>query len=182
MPDELTFRRMADTPEEYTQIARWLSNPQIHRFYEGKALSLAEVAEKFGPKCRETALVPLIFCWNGKPAGFLQYYPADPEEYHAGAFLAAQGCRNPYAADLFIGEPELLNRGIGTAALTIIRDMLFQNGCDALLVDPQAENKRALRCYQKCGMVPVSEFIGEEGCQLCMAVTASMIHKGANTD
>lgn len=167
----LRFRRMEDTPADYALLSGWLADPEIHAFYEGRPLSIEEVAEKFGPCAREEeSVVPLILLENGEPAGYLQYYPADLAEYHAGHFAEAFGCRNPYAADLFLGGSARLGKGLGTAALRMLRDYLFgELGCDLLLIDPAARNTRAIRCYRRCGFIPVAHYSGEEGLQIAMA-------------
>ncbi|MGI5894482.1 MAG: GNAT family N-acetyltransferase [Candidatus Merdivicinus sp.] len=171
MTASVRFRRMEDSPADYGRIVQWLADPEIHRYYEKRALSMAEVAEKFGPRAREEeTVVPLILEWDGEPVGYAQYYSADPEEYHAVSFLEEHGCRHPYGIDLFLGERSLLGHGIGTVILSALRDMLLaRDDCDSLLIDPEVSNLRAIRCYEKCGFLPVSHYRGEDGEQMSMA-------------
>ena len=57
-----------------------------------------------------------------------------------------------YGIDIFIGEVEYRNRGIGTEALRLLMKALFEDyHADILMIDPKVHNTRAIRCYHKCG-------------------------------
>lgn len=63
---------------------------------------------------------------------------------------------NIYGIDQFIGEKEYWNKGIGTLLVTSMVQFLFQQEkADKVVMDPQARNKRALKCYEKCGFKKV---------------------------
>lgn len=80
---------------------------------------------------------------DGERVGFIQHYQElDPEYLHAGMdiFLvaAAQG------------------RGAGTDAVrTLARHLVHDLGHHRLIIDPAADNARAIRCYEKVGFRPV---------------------------
>jgi aminoglycoside 6'-N-acetyltransferase len=58
--------------------------------------------------------------------------------------------------DLFIGEIDKWNRGIGTIVVMSMITYLFKNEkADILFIDPQTWNKRAIRCYEKSGFIPI---------------------------
>ncbi len=79
----------------------------------------------------------------GEAVGFIQHYQELDREYlHAGMdiFLvaAAQG------------------RGAGTDAVrTLARHLVRDLGHHRLIIDPAADNARAIRCYEKVGFRPV---------------------------
>ena len=87
---------------------------------------------------------------DGDRVGFIQHYQElDPEYLHAGMdmFLvaAAQG------------------RGAGTDAVrTLARHLVHDLGHHRLVIDPAADNARAIRCYEKVGFRPVGIMRGYE--------------------
>ena len=57
-----------------------------------------------------------------------------------------------YGVDLFIGEPELWDQGIGTKTLSALIGYLFgELGALRVVIDPRVSNARAIRCYERCG-------------------------------
>ncbi|MBM7659673.1 RimJ/RimL family protein N-acetyltransferase [Bacillus mesophilus] len=54
--------------------------------------------------------------------------------------------------DQFIGEIIYWNKGIGTQLVNMVVDYLVKEiGATKIVMDPQAWNNRAIRCYEKCG-------------------------------
>jgi aminoglycoside 6'-N-acetyltransferase len=61
-----------------------------------------------------------------------------------------------YAIDLFIGETEYWNQGIGSRVISKLVDYLFNElNVQKVVVDPETWNTRAIHCYEKCGFVKV---------------------------
>ena len=79
----------------------------------------------------------------GQIAGFVQWYEeTDPQYRHAGI-------------DIVLGRG-FRNRGIGTTAITLLCDWLFDEcGHHRLVIDPNAANERAIATYAKVGFVAV---------------------------
>ena len=66
--------------------------------------------------------------------------------------LGIEPTRDVYGVDLFIGLPELWEKGIGTAALSALVGYLFDDmGALEIVIDPRVSNVRAIRSYEKCG-------------------------------
>jgi aminoglycoside 6'-N-acetyltransferase len=148
----VTIRAMENTPDDYALIARWLSDARVLAFYEGRdhPFTLEMVSEDISPKVMgEEGVVPCILEYEQKPVGYLQFYPVEEEgrqeyQWNEGG--------NPYALDLFIGEPEYWNRGIGTRFIRLLLRYLFDNrAADWVILDPHVDNARAIRTYEKCG-------------------------------
>jgi len=56
--------------------------------------------------------------------------------------------------DQFIGEPDRINQGVGTAAIKLFLEMLItSHKPQQIIIDPNPENKRAIRCYENVGFV-----------------------------
>jgi aminoglycoside 6'-N-acetyltransferase len=145
----LVIRRMEDSPDDYALLARWLTDERVLFYYEGRdnPFSIERVREKYAPRVLvKEGIVPCILVYENHPIGYLQFYPADIVEY------AFDGRGKIFALDLFIGEPQFWNKGLGTRFLTLILRYLFeQQGADWTILDPHVDNQRAIRAYEKAG-------------------------------
>jgi aminoglycoside 6'-N-acetyltransferase len=79
----------------------------------------------------------------GEVVGYIQHYQElDPEYLHAGM-------------DIFLVE-RAQGRGAGTDAIrTLARHLVRDLGHHRLVIDPAADNERAIRCYAKVGFRPI---------------------------
>jgi aminoglycoside 6'-N-acetyltransferase len=146
---EYTIRRMNGEQGDFACMAGWLSDPRVLEFYEGRdrPFSLEMVRSSFDPvELDEDGVIATILEYQGQPAGYLQFYPTDGEEYQF------TGMGTVYGLDLFIGEPELWGRGIGTAFVRLLLEYLFAvKNADWVILDPHIDNPRAIRAYEKSG-------------------------------
>jgi aminoglycoside 6'-N-acetyltransferase len=153
---DIAIRRMQDDIGDYLLMSRWLTDERVLEYYEGRSNphDLERVIKKFGPRAQgEARVVPCIMVYRGVPIGYIQYYPLVDDEGLARHLETAEGV---YGVDLFIGEPELWGRGIGTQALRAMVGYLFGAlGARRVIIDPQTSNHRAIRCYEKCGFKKV---------------------------
>ncbi|MCU1375968.1 MAG: aminoglycoside 6-N-acetyltransferase [Actinomycetia bacterium] len=80
---------------------------------------------------------------DGMVAGIIQSYEeTDPDYRHAGLDIAL--------------HPDVHDRGVGTDAVrTLARHLIEHDGHHRLIIDPAADNARAIRCYEKVGFRPV---------------------------
>src|SRR5207302_8394571 len=66
--------------------------------------------------------------------------------------------------DLFLGEERFLNRGIGTQVLqSFLQQMIEHHDPPYFIIDPDPENARAIRCYEKVGFRHYDTMRTEEG-------------------
>ena len=163
--NDVTIRRMQDDLTDYTLMSRWLTDPDVLTYYHGRdnPYDLNQTIAHYAPRVlREDGVTPCIIEYGSRPIGYLQYYRDDDEnplldEPAVSEALGHQAYENPYGIDLFIGEPDAWNKGIGTAVLRLfIHHMLKSSMADIVLIDPQTWNKRAIRCYKKCGFTPLT--------------------------
>src|SRR5215470_3217169 len=105
----IAFRRLA--PDDLAQLFLWLIRPHVSRWYAPAPTSFAEVEAKYGPRARgEPPVDAYIVRVEDRDAGYAQVYPMDAFAEYA----AATGCGAQAAGiDLFIGELELVHRGLG---------------------------------------------------------------------
>ena len=70
---------------------------------------------------------------------------------------------NIYGIDQFIGETDYWGQGIGTLLVkSMTAFLLHKKGAKKVIMDPEARNERAIRCYEKCGFKKVKELHAHE--------------------
>ena len=93
--------------------------------------------------------IPCILQYRGDPVGYLQHYPLPEEDKAEYRLDEVEGV---HAIDMFIGQPELWNQGLGTRFVRLILNYLFKDlSAKRVAIDPQVSNRRAIRCYEKAG-------------------------------
>ncbi|HXA22508.1 MAG TPA: GNAT family N-acetyltransferase [Acetobacteraceae bacterium] len=92
-------------------------------------------------------MVMRIVSCEGRPFAYAQDYAVDRWPQPHFAHLPA-GSR---AIDSFIGEPDMLGRGHGSAYLRLLALQLCAEGAPVVAIDPAADNVRARRAYAKAG-------------------------------
>ena len=153
---DLALRLMRDEADDYKQMTKWLTDPRVLEFYEGRdnPFPLARIVEKYSPRVlRSESVTPCFLICEERLIGYMQFYPVASEEDRLSYGMeASDGAVNIFGADQFIGEPGYWNRGIGTRALRLMLSYLFAaKQAGAVVVDPHVDNLRAIRCYEKCG-------------------------------
>jgi aminoglycoside 6'-N-acetyltransferase len=162
----LAIRPMRDDLADYECLARWLSDPRVLEFYDGRdhPLSLAGAIEKYSPRILAAdGVTPCLLILQDDPLGYMQYYPVSDEDKAEYGLDAGEDASGLYAFDQFIGEPEHWNQSLGTRAVTLLVEYLLRNKmARRIVIDPQARNPRAIRCYEKCGFRKVKLLPGNE--------------------
>lgn len=149
--DRLAVRAL--TEGDIPQMARWLSDPEVLRYYEGRDQPYDEgrVRQKFFSEERER-IEQLFVLYDGVPLGYAQVYPLEADERASYGYTAAQPDGAVYGLDLFIGETMYWNRGIGTQlVMALTRYAVEAHDAFIVTLDPRVENARAVRCYEKAG-------------------------------
>ena len=150
----LAIRLMRDEPQDYELMSKWLTDERVLEFAFGRdnPFPVGRVITKYGPRIRgEERVVPSMLEYDDISIGYMQYYPVEKgEEYGIEAIQAVFGI------DVFIGEPEFWDRGIGTRAMEMLLGYLFSTlGAARVVIDPMVTNGRAIRCYEKSGFKKV---------------------------
>ena len=139
MSADYSFRPM--TADDLPMVRGWLATPEVARWWDD-------------PDELEEGLVDPHTClWivahEGAPFAYLQDYDPHAWPGHHFAFLSP-GSRG---IDQFIGVPDMLGRGHGSAFVRAHVERLFTKGAPAVGVDPDPANSRAIRAYEKAGFV-----------------------------
>lgn len=122
----------------------------------GRWLAMPHVAEWWGDPDIEDSGDPRIAMWivehDGRPFAYAQDYDVHGWPDHPFAYLPP-GARG---IDQFIGEPDMIDKGHGSAFVAVQVGRLFKCGAPAVGTDPHPDNHRARRAYAKAGFVETS--------------------------
>jgi RimJ/RimL family protein N-acetyltransferase len=133
------FRFRPLTSDDFPLLLAWLSQAYIKEWWDDGDDTLEKVADHYGRQ-DETSRFLLVTTEDGeKPIGYFQHYPWDD---------------GWIGIDQFIGDESLINKGVGTQAIELFVEMIMlQHEPPAIFLDPDPNNKRAIRCYEKAGFV-----------------------------
>ena len=122
-------------------LAYWRASPAVIRWWGPPDVEPAA----------ETLTDPRVAMWivayQGRPFAYIQDYSPHDWDAHPFAHLPP-GSRG---IDQYIGDPDLLDLGHGSAFVRAHCDRLFATGAPAIGSDPHPENARAIRAYEKAG-------------------------------
>jgi aminoglycoside 6'-N-acetyltransferase len=152
---ELHIRLMRDELGDYQAMAKWLSDPRVLEFYDGRdhAMPLDQIQAEYAPYIRgEDDVTPCLIMLQSEPIGYIQFYRVGEDSRNAYELPADYDLESVYGIDQFIGEVWCWNRGLGTRSISLLLRYLFQTkGARKAILDPHVTNLRAIRCYEKCG-------------------------------
>jgi aminoglycoside 6'-N-acetyltransferase len=152
--EDLVIRRMRDDPSDLEAMRRWLNDLPVMEFVHGRdrPFSLEQVKEKYGPRLRDGW--PTVACLierEGRAIGYMQFYRWIDWAQDAEKMGFADDDR-AYGIDIWIGEPDLWGRGLGTRAVRAMLRYLFEDhGASAVALCTYSWNERAIRAYEKAG-------------------------------
>jgi aminoglycoside 6'-N-acetyltransferase len=138
----LRFHFRPLTESDLPLLERWLAMPHVKQFWDdGPWL---EVRAKYLERIGSDAVRQFIVLLEGAPIGYAQWYEASLSD------------PTTIGIDQFIGEPDLIGQGVGTELVRALLDtILVDQRVRRVVVDPAAENRRAIRCYEKVGFKPI---------------------------
>jgi aminoglycoside 6'-N-acetyltransferase len=137
------FRPMsaADLP----LVRGWLARPHVTEWWGDPDEQFGLVSEDLN----EPAMDQFVVTADAHPFAYLQCY--DPAVWPEGGLG-----RHPAGTrgiDQFIGEAEMVDRGHGSAFIRVFIGNLLAQGTPRVVTDPDPENIRAVRAYEKAGFL-----------------------------
>ena len=142
---------------DMTLLYDWFQEPTIKQWYaRGTSWSFENINQKYLPRVQGKDNIPSFIIYEDERSiGFIQYYWLT-EHYPEGIRDNNHLLFNAYqpnemvGIDLFLADKNNRGRGLGTRILNdFIRDL--PRNVRAILVDPDATNHQAIRCYEKAG-------------------------------
>jgi aminoglycoside 6'-N-acetyltransferase len=146
----LAIRRLRDDPRDFERMARWRAMPHVHEWWnpDEPAPTADEIAQKYRARTDpDHSTTACMIELDGAPIGYLQFYRwADYPD------VPVAEDRSVWGIDLHIGEPDLVDRGLGTRTVELIcRYLADQRGATAVALTTELTNARAQRAYEKAG-------------------------------
>ncbi len=147
------FRAM--TAADLSMVNGWTYAPHVAQWW-------VEADGPAGPMTEADLAEPDFNAWivlrDDRPFAYIQDY--DPHLYPGHHFSdRPQGTRG---IDQFIGEPDMVGLGHGTAFIRRHVETLFGNGAPVVVTDPAPNNARAIRAYEKAGFAAYAEIVSPD--------------------
>ncbi|MBA3676163.1 MAG: GNAT family N-acetyltransferase [Sphingosinicella sp.] len=150
MPDPFLYDFRPVTSDDLPLLRSWRARPHVVEYWGPPEVGDAE----------ESLADPRIAMWivshpsagPSRPIAYAQDYSPHDWEGHHFAYLPA-GSRG---IDQYIGEPDLIGIGHGSAFVQAHCARLFSGGARAVGTDPHPRNLRARRAYEKAGFTEAS--------------------------
>jgi aminoglycoside 6'-N-acetyltransferase len=137
-------------PPRFSTAEQWLTEPHVSRWWR-EPFDLTALESKYGP-CIDGVEPTNLFLikFDGVPVGFIQWYRWSGYTEHAERIGAS---RRSAGIDLLIGQPGLIDIGLGPAAIWKIGTALIfvDPAIDAVVSDPEEANVQSLRAFEKAG-------------------------------
>lgn len=132
-------------------LLKWLTDKRVLFYWEGQSAIFDEkrIEDEYYNE-EDVELERAIIECDGIAIGYCHMYKLNEEllnEYHYPITD-----KIVYGVDQFIGEPEYWDKGIGTKFMKLMLEYLTnEKAAEIVILDPHADNPRAIRCYEKVG-------------------------------
>lgn len=146
--DELKLRRLKDIENDYRYLEKWYKEKEVYHAFEQRVLSYEEIKNKYYERTLDNTKVPVYMIeYKSIPIGIIQYKEVE---------------KNKYEIDIFIGDINLHNKGIGHLVINKMCEYLFNNNAKEIIMCPLKDNLKAINCYKKCGFSIEKEFTDKD--------------------
>jgi aminoglycoside 6'-N-acetyltransferase len=155
------------TREDLPRLRQWLRSPEAVRWWGDPAGE----EELLTQDLDDPRMTMRIVSFVGRPFAYAQDYEVHAWPQPHLAHLPP-GTR---AIDTFIGEPDMVGRGHGAAYLRLLAMRLIAEGAPAVAIDPDVDNLRAQRAYEKAGFRRGAIVNTAEGLSVLMTLERSRL-------
>lgn len=143
-------------------IGDWMTRPHWRAWWGDPDVELGYVRDMI--EGRDTT-EPFVFSIDGKAMGYIQMWRiADNrvEPWLTEAPWLADVPDEAVGVDLSIADADNLSKGLGSRVLRAFVKRLRSQGETYILIDPDPNNRRAVRAYEKAGFRPIPAHKGRE--------------------
>jgi aminoglycoside 6'-N-acetyltransferase len=157
---DLAIRRLRDERDDYELLVRWRNEPHVAEWWstddDPTPTTLDRVIESHGPHADEPWVTDCIITVDDRPVGYIQFYPWSEEADEMGI----PDRDGSYGLDIFIGESDMIDRGVGSRTVALLARHLFEerDATSVALLTPVG-NERAHRAYEKAGLRKVEQIL-----------------------
>lgn len=151
---------MRDATEDYALFARWRNEPHVAEWWNTDDDPVPMTPEyaraEYGPD-GDAWVSGCIISVGDRPVGYVQFYPWSAELDEARE-IGVPEPDTSYGLDIFIGEPDVIGRGVGAAVVALVSRHLFEaEGATTVALLTPVGNDRAHRAYEKAGFRKVRQ-------------------------
>ncbi len=155
-------------PSLQSLLQKWFEMPHVEQWWpvprEGE-----DFFNSFLKRIRSGTQPYLVLC-NDIAIGYIQCYSVDLTKSTWLPKLSDNKTGNIIGIDQFIGEPDYLNKGIGTLFIKeFVKNLIAKDKTLTIVVDPDPTNAAAIRCYEKVGFKKLGEYQAPWGPALVMS-------------
>jgi RimJ/RimL family protein N-acetyltransferase len=156
----ITFKPL--TKSNFPLLLKWLETPHVKAWWdEDIKWDIALIHKKYdsyvyGYKFENSIrkkIQAYIIEYDNRPIGYIQIYNAYDFPRSKPLINLPE---NLAAFDIFIGEKDVLGRGVGAKALVSIEDY-YDSNFTHIFADPDKENLAAIRTYEKAGFRKIQD-------------------------
>ena len=143
----IEFKKLEES--DLLNLHKWLNTPHVIASYENKPSTLEEVKRKYITRITgEDPTQSFVIIYDKKPIGYIQKYLVS-DDHELKNYVNGESV----GVDLFIGEPSLIHKGLGSHILqAFLKKHVFdENNIESCIVDPLTTNAPAIRAYEKTG-------------------------------
>ncbi|MGI9400711.1 MAG: GNAT family N-acetyltransferase [Rhizobiaceae bacterium] len=161
---QIEFRQVVE--QDFALLGQWMEQDHWQEWWGDPETELGYIRDMV--KGRDSTR-PYIFLIDGKNTGYIQYWLINDHqnvEWIAKYPWLAKLPPDSAGIDLSIGEEKNLSKGLGVAVLRAFTGMLAAKGYNTMIIDPDMDNLRAIRAYEKAGF----NFVP------CLEAAASKVH------
>lgn len=141
----------------------WFQVPHVKKWYaKGMDFSKKDIESKYRSRIEGKEAVPSYIVNIGQhEIGFIQYYslseslPEGVTDYHHELFNKFSPS-DVAGIDLFIGDENYLGKGYGAKILNSFLNKIIFQKFKIAVIDPDIENLRAIKVYERVGFTPFS--------------------------
>ncbi len=162
----ILFKKLSKT--DFPLLLQWLEKPHVKMWWDKDiAWTAALIREKYtsyvegykNENGKNRRIYAYIIQSNDVPIGYIQYYDIQDfaNEYKNTIKDIVKKCA---LFDWYIGEETYLGKGLGTKILACFLEEYIFKDFDNCCVVSEKMNTKALRVYEKCEFIFVSELSG----------------------
>ena len=142
--------KIKDNEETYKKLYDWCQQDFVYEYFEQRKLSYEEIENKYKNKLKEKKQDIFFINYDNKDIGYTQIYKYEDN-------------KDIYEFDLFIGEEEYLNKGLGKHIIDYIVNYIYGNtSAKSIIGRPFKRNIRSVKCLLKCKFKIIDEYIGKD--------------------